>query len=87
MSRVYNLDFVLAVSGPGVQTAHVGLKVPVQIATEGNQNPRPVVSDDEAEAIREREDVARLIGVPRRGSEYVDEGGGEVGPPGYWGTG
>ena len=70
-----------------MHTAHVGLKVPVQIATEGNQNVRPAVSDEEAEAIREREDVARLIGAPRRGSEYVDGGGGEVGPPGYWGPG
>ena len=87
VSRVYSLDFVLAVSGPGVQTAHVGLKVPVQIATQGNQNARPVVSDEEAEAMREREDVARLIGASRRGSDPVDEGGGEVGPPGYWGTG
>ena len=65
ISRTYMLDLVLTVhsSSPTVSASNLHLKVPLQIAAEGNADATPIISDEEAASIARRE--ADGLFVPR----------------------
>ena len=62
LSRIYLLDIVLSVhpstnsaTSVTVSTTNLHLKVPIQVASHGNAEARPVISDEEAASIARRE--------------------------------
>ncbi|MCJ1443345.1 MAG: hypothetical protein MMC23_003843 [Stictis urceolatum] len=65
VSRVYALDMVLTAHSPSSVggTTNLHIKLPLQIASEGNPDARPVISPEEAASIARRE--ADQAWVPR----------------------
>ena len=62
VSRVYLLDLTVSVHPPAtskttrsVSSTTVQLKIPLQIASHGNRNARPLISEEEAAHIAQRE--------------------------------
>ena len=57
ISRVYSLDLNLSIHGSSatVSTPSMHLKIPLQISAEGNPDARPIISEEEAQAIAARQ--------------------------------
>ena len=85
ISRTYILDLVLSVhsSSPTVSASTFHLKLPLQIAAEGNADARPIISAEEAASIARRE--ADDVFVPRAIVPVgQDDGGMGIGMENVW---
>ena len=80
MSRIYLLDLVLSVrpsasgnTSMSVSSTNFHLKIPIQLASEGNPDAMPIVSEEEAASIARREAdeffVPRSVSVAEQGPD------------------
>ncbi|MCJ1374016.1 hypothetical protein MMC20_005246 [Loxospora ochrophaea] len=95
VSRIYALDMSLSVHTPSVSATTLHLKIPLQISSERNPDAQPMISEQEAQAMADRDVDLYLaprslsMPAPEYAPHLVRRGGGNrasdgnVQPPDY----